>query len=65
MREASAFLVDENLSVLLPTTAQARGWGCETTHVNHRGLKQAKDWDICLLIARRNTQIVHAFGCSI
>ena len=38
------FLVDENLSVLLPKTAHARGY--EATHVNHLGLHQAKDWEI-------------------
>ena len=38
------FLVDENLSVLLPETAHARGY--EATHVNHYGLHQSKDWDI-------------------
>lgn len=38
------FLVDENLSVLLPETAHLRGY--EATHINHYGLRQATDWDI-------------------
>ena len=43
------FLVDENLSVLLPQTAHARGY--EATHVNHYGLHQSKDWDILRAVA--------------
>jgi len=50
------FLVDENLSVLLPKTAHARGY--EATHVNHRGLTQAKDWDILRLVAEENWILV-------
>jgi hypothetical protein len=38
------FLVDENLSVLLPNAAQAHNF--EAIHVNHRGLHQARDWEI-------------------
>jgi len=42
------FLVDENLSVALPSIAHARGY--EATHVNFLGLRQAKDWDILPVI---------------
>ncbi len=42
------FLVDENLSVLLPETAHARGY--EATHINHHGLHQSKDWDILKVV---------------
>jgi predicted nuclease of predicted toxin-antitoxin system len=45
---APRFLVDENLSVVLPETAHARGY--EATHVNHYGLHQSKDWDILRVI---------------
>lgn len=34
---APRFLVDENLSVLLPEVAHARGY--EATHINHYGLR--------------------------
>ncbi len=43
------FLVDENLSVLLPQTAHAREY--EATHVNYYGLHQSKDWDILCVVA--------------
>jgi len=49
------FLVDENLSVFLPKTAHARGY--DATHVNHRGLHQAKDWEI-LQVAREEDWIL-------
>jgi predicted nuclease of predicted toxin-antitoxin system len=38
------FLVDENLSVKLPTLAHKRGF--EATHVIHLGLREWKDWNI-------------------
>lgn len=47
--KAPRFLVDENLSVLLPATAHLRGY--EATHINHYGLRQAKDWDILKIVA--------------
>lgn len=50
------FLVDENLSVLLPQTAHARGY--EATHVNHLGLRQAKDWDILNVVAEEDWILV-------
>jgi len=43
------FLVDENLSVLLPRIAHGRGY--EATHVNHHGLHRSKDWDILRAVA--------------
>ena len=46
---APRFLVDENLSVLLPQTAHVRGY--EAIHINHYGLRQAKDWDILKIVA--------------
>ena len=46
---APRFLVDENLSVLLPQTAHARGY--EAIHINHYGLRQSKDWDILKIVA--------------
>jgi predicted nuclease of predicted toxin-antitoxin system len=42
------FLIDENLSIYLPAVAHRRGF--EATHVNYRGLNQAKDWDILKVI---------------
>ncbi len=53
---APRFLVDENLSVLLPKTAQARGY--EATHINHYGLRQAKDWDILKVVAEEDWVLV-------
>jgi predicted nuclease of predicted toxin-antitoxin system len=50
------FLVDENLSVLLPQTAHARGY--EATHINHYGLQQAKDWDILKIVADEDWTLV-------
>src|ERR1700723_4222488 len=50
------FLVDENLSVLLPQTAHAHGY--EATHVNHLGLRQAKDWDILNVVAEEDWILV-------
>lgn len=50
------FLVDENLSILLPATAHARGY--EASHVNHRGLNKAKDWDILRVIAEEDWVLV-------
>lgn len=50
------FLVDENPSVLLPKTAHARGF--EATHVNHRGLHQAKDWDLLRVVAEEDWILV-------
>jgi predicted nuclease of predicted toxin-antitoxin system len=46
------FLVDENLSVLLPQTAHARGYAA--THVNFHGLHRSKDWDILRVIAEED-----------
>jgi hypothetical protein len=37
-QHVTRFLIDENLSVLLPKTAHARGY--EATHINHCGLHQ-------------------------
>jgi len=45
---ALRFLVDENLSILLPETAHTRCY--EAIHVNHYGLHQSKDWDILKVI---------------
>ena len=50
------FLVDENLSVLLPTAAQTRNF--EATHVNHRGLHQAKDWEILRIVIEEEWGLV-------
>lgn len=50
------FLVDENLSVLLPKAAQARNF--EATHVNHRGLHQAKDWEILRIVIEEEWVLV-------
>lgn len=50
------FLIDENLSVLLPKTAHARGF--EATHVNHKGLHQAKDWEILRVVAEEDWILV-------
>ena len=50
------FLVDENLSVLLPQTAHARGY--EATHVNHYGLHQSKDWDILKVVEEEDWTLV-------
>lgn len=53
---APRFLVDENLSVVLPETAHARGY--EATHVNHYGLHQSKDWDILRVIEEEDWVLV-------
>ncbi len=53
---APRFLVDENLSVLLPEAAHARGY--EATHINHYGLRQAKDWDILKVVAEEDWVLV-------
>ena len=50
------FLVDENLSVLLPETAHARGY--EATHVNHYGLHQSKDWDVLKVVEEESWTLV-------
>ncbi len=50
------FLVDENLSVALPTVAQERGY--EASHINHRGLRCWKDWDILAVIEREDWVLV-------
>ena len=50
------FLVDENLSVLLPDTAHARGY--EATHINHYGLHQSKDWDILKVVEEESWTLV-------
>lgn len=50
------FIIDENLSVLLPKTAHDRGF--EATHVNHRGLHQAKDWEILRVIVEEDWVLV-------
>ena len=46
------FLVDENLSILLPEVAHARGY--EATHINHYGLRKSKDWDILRVVAEED-----------
>jgi predicted nuclease of predicted toxin-antitoxin system len=53
---ALRFLVDENLSVALPEAAHTRGY--EATHVNHYGLRQAKDWDILQIIEAEDWVLV-------
>jgi predicted nuclease of predicted toxin-antitoxin system len=53
---APRFLVDENLSVLLPEVAQARGY--EATHINHYGLRTAKDWDILKVVEEEDWILV-------
>lgn len=53
---ALRFLVDENLSVLLPQAAHARGY--EAIHINHYGLRQAKDWDILKIVAEEDWILV-------
>jgi predicted nuclease of predicted toxin-antitoxin system len=50
------FLVDENLSVLLPETAHTRGY--EATHVNHYGLRRSTDWDILKIVAEEDWILV-------
>lgn len=50
------FLIDENLSVLLPKTAHERAF--EATHVNHRGLHKAKDWEILRVVAEEDWILV-------
>lgn len=50
------FLVDENLSVLLPETAHSRGY--EATHINHYGLRRSKDWDILKIVAEEDWILV-------
>jgi predicted nuclease of predicted toxin-antitoxin system len=49
------FLVDENLSIRLPTLAHKRGF--EATHVIHLGLRQWKDWNI-LDVARKDRWVL-------
>lgn len=53
---APRFLVDENLSVLLPEVAHARGY--EATHINHYGLRTSKDWDILKVVAEEDWILV-------
>jgi predicted nuclease of predicted toxin-antitoxin system len=53
---APRFLVDENLSVLLPQTAHARGY--EAIHIIHYGLRQAKDWDILKIVVEEDWILV-------
>lgn len=53
---APRFLVDENLSVLLPEIAHARGY--EATHINHYGLRKSKDWDILTIVAEEDWILV-------
>jgi predicted nuclease of predicted toxin-antitoxin system len=53
---APRFLVDENLSVLLPEVAHARGY--EATHINHYGLHKSKDWDILKVVAEEDWILV-------
>ena len=48
--------MDENLSVLLPKTAHARGY--EATHVNYYGLNQSKDWDILRVVTQEDWILV-------
>jgi predicted nuclease of predicted toxin-antitoxin system len=53
---APRFLVDENLSVTLPTIARTRGY--EATHVNHHGLHQSKDWEIIKVLVEQDLVLV-------
>jgi predicted nuclease of predicted toxin-antitoxin system len=53
---APRFLVDENLSILLPEVAHARGY--EATHINHYGLRKAKDWDILKVVAEEDWVLI-------
>jgi predicted nuclease of predicted toxin-antitoxin system len=53
---APRFLVDENLSVLLPQAAHVRGY--EATHINHYGLRQSKDWDILKIVSEEDWTLV-------
>jgi predicted nuclease of predicted toxin-antitoxin system len=53
---APRFLVDENLSVLLPEVAHTRGY--EATHINHYGLRKSKDWDILKVVAEEDWILV-------
>jgi len=48
--------VDENLSVLLPETAHARGY--EAAHVNYCGLHQSQDRDILRVVAEEDWILV-------
>ena len=50
------FLIDENLSVLLPKTAHNRGF--EATHVSHHGLHHAKDWEILRVVVEEDWVLV-------
>jgi predicted nuclease of predicted toxin-antitoxin system len=50
------FLVDENLSVRLPTLAHRRGF--EATHVVHLGLRGWRDWNILEVIRRERWVLV-------
>jgi Domain of unknown function (DUF5615) len=53
---APRFLVDENLSILLPEVAHARGY--EATHINHYGLRKSKDWDILKVVAEEDWVLI-------
>jgi predicted nuclease of predicted toxin-antitoxin system len=53
---APRFLVDENLSVLLPEIAHARGY--EATHINHYGLRKSKDWEILKIVTEEDWILV-------
>jgi predicted nuclease of predicted toxin-antitoxin system len=44
--------VDENISILLPEVAHARGY--EAAHINHYGLRKSKDWDILKVVAEED-----------
>lgn len=48
--KAPRFLVDENLSVTLPSVAHRRGFAA--THVNHLGLREWRDWNILDVVKR-------------
>jgi predicted nuclease of predicted toxin-antitoxin system len=50
------FLVDENLSVQLPSVAHAHGY--EAIHVNHRGLHEAADWEILNVVEKEEWVLV-------
>ena len=56
MPERARFLVDENLSVLLPKVAHAQGY--EAIHINHYGLRKAKDWDILKIVTEEDWILV-------
>lgn len=50
------FLIDENLSTVLPQRAHAYGY--EASHVTQLGLKGAKDWTLMDLVAKDDWVLV-------